>query len=97
MTRPKRRRFAVVYWLDACGSDTHDESPGLEQVSAGILLTCSRACVKLAQIDDVVDGDGVGPRDVLTIPRGMVRKVVRLVERSPAKRKTKTAARKAKP
>lgn len=76
MSRAKTRRvrIAVVYWLDAHYAEADDGLPGLEQISAGILLQNDRRAVKLAMAVDW-HGDGDGPRDVLTIPRGMVTRV----------------------
>lgn len=72
----KRIRIALVHWLDAHSAEGDDGLPGLEQISAGILIRSDRKAVKLAQITDGRDwSDGAGHRDVLTIPRGMVQKL----------------------
>lgn len=76
MARAKRVRIALVYWLDAHQAEDDDGLPGLEQISAGILIRADQTAVKLAQITDGRDwDDGAGHRDVLTIPRGMVQKL----------------------
>lgn len=76
MARSKRIRIALVYWLDAHQAENDDGLPGLEQISAGILVRSDRKTVKLAQITDGRDwSDGAGHRDVLTIPRGMVQRI----------------------
>lgn len=73
--KPRRKpwRTAVVHWDDAYRAARNEGAPGAMQVSSGIVLENSKRCVKLAQI--VCPWGTFDERDVLTIPRELVRNV----------------------
>lgn len=83
----KRRApcVAVVEWDDAWteGDPEPKQADRYPQLSCGWLVESSRKVVRLAQTrnaDDNNEDDG-GFRDVITIPRALVRKLVRLSKR----------------
>lgn len=73
----KRHKIVIVYWLDAFGTETHEECNGVLQISAGVLVSQNKERVQLAQIADC-DGEAEPFRDVLTIPAGMVVEMILL-------------------